>query len=403
MTRQSRWRDFSDFKLLRIFMAGRLLVSLVLVVGIGPFGPAAHLESGIAQVKAAGTSQPLCRSPPVALDIILSIAGIILAAMTLLDVFETVVVPGGSRASLKVARRLVRVLLPLWKAMRGKRHGLSSTFAPLVLVISFIIWMSLLAIGFGAMAYAARADFEPPLRSFFDGVYIVGSSLVTVGLAQSNPFGLARWIVLAAGFCGFAVLTMAVTYLLEVQGSVARRDTGIIKINTSAGEPPSAVTLLQRFAAIGDRQELVNVLRDGRTWCATVHQSHSNHPSLIYFQSVGTGSGWPAALGALLDLGLLAEQCVADGSLRGPAALLREEGTRMARELAAIIAVKPAEVSPDEPELRQAADRLESSGYPLRPDIDFAVLAEQRADHLACVHALARHLGKPTTMLVRQD
>ena len=338
-----------------------------------------------------------------ALDIILLLIGIILAAMTLLDVFETVVVPGGSRASLKVARRLVRILLPVWKLMRGKRHGLSGTFAPLVLVFSFIIWVSLLALGFGLMAYALRFHFRPPLKSIPDAVYMVGSSIVTIGVSEEDALGLGRWIILAAGFCGLAVMTMAVTYLLEVQGSVSRRDTGIIKLNTAAGEPPSAVTLLQRYAAIGNEPELTDVLREGRTWCATVHQSHSNHPSLIYFQSVGTGSGWPAALGALLDLALLSEQCLDEDPLRGPAALLREEGVQMARELAAIIALKPAEVAPDEPELRQAVERLRSSGYALRRDMDFAAIAEQRADQLACVHALALHLGKPTTMLVRQD
>jgi hypothetical protein len=36
MTRQSRWRALSDFNELRIFMAGRLLVSCVSVVGIRP-------------------------------------------------------------------------------------------------------------------------------------------------------------------------------------------------------------------------------------------------------------------------------------------------------------------------------------------------------------------------------
>src|SRR3954453_14189866 len=222
-----------------------------------------------------------------------------------MDVFQTVVVPGGSKASLRVARRLVWVLLPVWKAIRGKRHGLSGAFAPLILVLCFIIWMAILAFGFGFMSYAARTDFDPPLRSLFDGIYIVGSSLVTVGLSQSNPTGLARWIVLGAGFCGLAVMTMAVTYLLEVQGSVSKRDIGIIKLNTAAGEPPSAVTLLQRFAAIGNEAGLGEGLREGRDWCATVRQSHCNHPSLIYFQSVGTGAGWPAALGAFLDIALL--------------------------------------------------------------------------------------------------
>jgi len=336
-------------------------------------------------------------------DVLLFAIGLLLAATTLLDVFETVVVPGGSRASLRVARRLVWALLPVWKSVRGKRHGLSGTFAPLILVLCFTIWMALLAFGFGLMAYAARSDFKPAVISLFDAVYIVGSSLVTVGLSESNPTGLARWVVLGAGFCGLAVMTMAVTYLLEVQNSVSERDIGIIKINTSAGEPPSAVTLLQRFAAIGNRIELAALLREGRDWCATVRQSHSNHPSLIYFQSVGTGSGWPAALGALLDLALLNEYCIDDESVRGAAVLLRDEGTRMARELAGVINLKPCEVTADQPELLQAAEQLRSAGYPIRSDLNLAIMSEQRADYRCSVDALAKHLGKPTATLVRQE
>ncbi len=338
-----------------------------------------------------------------ALDIVLFVAGFMLAMLTLLDVFETVVVPGGSRASLRVAKRLVWVLLPLWKASRGRRHGLSGAFAPLILVLSFIIWMTLLALGFGLMAYAARIHFQPHLRSIPDAIYMVGSSIVTIGVSEKDALGIGRWLVLAAGFCGLAVMTMAVTYLLEVQSSVSKRDIGIIKLSTSAGEPPSALTLLERFAAIGNCDELPEVLRDGRNWCATVNLSHSNHPSLIYFQSVGTGSGWPAALGCLLDLALLSEHCIDDPSLRGAAVLLRDEGTRMARELAHIIGLHPRDVAPDAALLKQATDQLRSSGYSIRADADFSSIAEQRADYRSCVQALADHLGKPTAELVRQD
>jgi hypothetical protein len=145
------------------------------------------------------------------------------------------------------------------------------------------------------------------------------------------------------------------------------------------------------------------VLRDGRDWCATVRQSHANHPSLIYFQSVGTGSGWPAALGALLDLALLSEGCLDDKGLRGPALLMREEGVHMARDLAEVIGLSPCEVSADEPELRQAAERLRGSGYAVSGDIDFGSLSARRTEYRTCVEALAKHLGKPTAVLVRQD
>ena len=338
-----------------------------------------------------------------ALNVLFAALGVVLAVMTLRDVFDTVVVPGGSRTSLRVAHRLVVLLLPIWKRIRGRRRGLSTTFAPLVLVSCFAIWMALLALAFGMMAYAVRGDFQPHLRGFGQAVYIVGSSLVTVGLTQDNPAGLARWVILGAGFCGLAVMTMAVTYLLEVQGSVARRDTGIIKLNTSAGVPPSGLTLLERFAAIRNREALHNLLEEGRNWCATVRQSHASHPSLIYFQSVGTGAGWPAALGALLDVALITEHLLDDERLYGPAVLLREEGASMARQLAEMINIKPVESQTSPIELEQVAKRLASSGYNTRPYPDFRAMAQQRADHMSCVAALAEHLGKPTAMLLRQS
>ena len=166
------------------------------------------------------------------------------------------------------------------------------------------------------------------------------------------------------------------TYLLEVQSSISRRDIGIIKLNTSAGNPPSAITLLERFAALRQRNALHEVLEEGRNWCATMRQSHSAHPSLIYFQSMATGAGWPAALGAILDVGLFAQHLIDDDRLYGPAVLLGEEGNRMARELAALVGVDRTDANTDPAELQDVVDRLASSGYPVRADPDFKTMSD---------------------------
>lgn len=350
-----------------------------------------------------GTRRRFCRCWAVALDLILFLGGVALAWLTLRDVFETVVVPGGSRASLRVTSRTGRLLLVLYKLVRGRRVGISSTFAPLVLVSSFVFWMSFLALAFGLMTYGARSHFTPAIRSFGDAVYEAGGALLTIGLSPHYPAGAGRWIELAAGFCGLAVMTMAVTYLLEVQSSIARRDIGVIKLNTSSGDPPSALTLLERFAAIHNQAALASHLEEGRNWCATVRQSHSSHPSLIYFRSVGTGAGWPAVLGTLLDLALIAEHLIDDDRLYGPAILLGEEGARMTRELATIVRLEPKPVQTDEAELSQLAQRLATSGYPVRKGANLSAMAKQRDEHLSCVEALAEYLGRPTTILIRQS
>lgn len=331
------------------------------------------------------------------------LAGVILAALTLRDVFQTVIVPGESRSSLQVARRLIHLLLPVWKLARGKRRGLSGSFAPSILVFSFIIWMAFLMLGFALMAWAVRDHFQPALESYWEALYVAGCSLVTVGVSEENALGIARWVVLGSGFSGFAVVTMAVTYLLQVQNNVTRRDTGIIKLTTVAGSPPSAVTLLKRFAAIRNQHELGETLRASRDWCAAVRQSHVSHPTLIYFQSVGSEAGWPASLSALLDLSLLLEFFIDTEESYGPAVLLREEGERMARELASSAGINPNPIEPDEAELVQARGQLAEAGYKLRAEPDLAAVAVYRAEYRSCIQALAEHLGKPSGELVRQE
>ncbi len=149
-----------------------------------------------------GTSTSVRRCARVWLNLAFLIGGVALAWLTLSDVFETVVVPGGSRASLKVTSRIGRALLVFYKLVRGKRHGIASAFAPLVLVSSFILWMALLALAFGLMAYGARARFDPPLHGFGDAVYEAGGALLTIGLSPHFPRGAGRWIILGGGFCG---------------------------------------------------------------------------------------------------------------------------------------------------------------------------------------------------------
>jgi hypothetical protein len=326
--------------------------------------------------------------------------GIALAALTLRDVFDTVVVPGSSHASLRIARRLVRLLLPLWKLTRRKGQGLSTTFAPVILVSSFVLWMLFLDIAFALMALALGPWFTPPVASFPQAMFVVGSGLVTVGLAETDATGGARWVILAAGFCGLAVMTMAVTYLLEVQTAIARRDAGILKLKTSAGEPPSALALLEKYAAIGNEAELPDILRDGRDWCAAVRQSHGAHPSLIYFRSTGTGAGWPAALAALLDLALIVELLLDAPALRGLAILLREDGTRMAEQLGSLVGLRPRPDAEPKGGLDEICARLAAAGYRLKKSPNPTEFHSLRQDYAGWVNAMGDHLGRPSAPLV---
>jgi hypothetical protein len=75
--------------------------------------------------------------------------GVTLVGLALRDVFDTVVVPGESTGILRVARRLLFAMLPVWKRLRRSKTGISTSFAPSVLMASFVAWMAILLFGFG--------------------------------------------------------------------------------------------------------------------------------------------------------------------------------------------------------------------------------------------------------------
>ena len=194
---------------------------------------------------------------------------------------------------------------------------------------------------------------------------------------------------------------MAVTYLLEVQSSITRRDIGIIKLNTSAGEPPSAVTLLERFAAIRNQAQLPEDLRDGAQLVRD-RPAKPLRPSLAHLFPVRQHRRRLAGgLGALLDLALFAQYCLDDDALFGPAVLLREEGTRMAKTSPPWPASSASRAPPASPSSRLPPARSAECGYRLRDQPDFAEMAELRANYQGCVDAIAEHLGKPAALLIR--
>ncbi|VTU41211.1 Ion channel [Variovorax sp. PBS-H4] len=335
-----------------------------------------------------------------ALETLEFLAGLAIVWIALRDVFDTVVVPGEARGPLRMSRRLVDLALPAQRRMFPGGVGLS--FAPLVLLASFVAWMALLVLGFGLMTHAERDSFDPPARSFGEALYLAGTALTTVGFGTSNPTGLASVLGVVGGFCGLAVMTMAVTYLLQVQANIAARDVGIVKLITAAGHPPSAVVLLERYAELGCRDELASLLRSARDWCAAVLQSHASHPSLIYFRSAGVGSGWPATLGAVVDFALMAEHLLAVPDLRGPAVLARQEGEALARELARLLHLAPVAPAATAADMAQVTQRLSQAGYALRTT-DLQAFAEERRKRICCIEALARHLGTGSTVLAPRD
>ncbi|TFY96181.1 hypothetical protein [Ramlibacter humi] len=336
-----------------------------------------------------------------AVDVLELAAGVALAGLILRDVFDTVVVPGRAHGTLKLSRRLVLAALPWWRRIRSR--GIGTSFAPAMLVLAFGGWMLLLVLAFGLMAHGLRDSFSPHLKGFGEALYIAGGAMATIGVGAPEPSGAAAAVLVAGGFCGLAVMTLAVTYLIEVQSNIAVRDQGVLALTSAAGQPPSALVILERYAELDIRDELAQVLRDGRRWGAAVLQSHVSHPSLVYFRSAGAGAGWPAALGTLVDLALILECLVDEPGTRGPAVLAREQAERLSDSIADLLGLLPAAADASPADFRELCGRLARAGYRLQASPDERRFVERRSEHAGRIAALSRHLGMTPAPLVREQ
>jgi hypothetical protein len=148
------------------------------------------------------------------IEIVLGVAVVVLAVR---DVFDTVVVPGESRGALRIARRLLLVMLPVWMKT-SRQDGNIDQFRPLRAdgVVRRLDAPAAVRIWSRRLVLAAGG--------FRKGAVHRGQRAVHGRTQRHRAHGPARWVLVAAGLCELAVLTMAVTYLLEVQEGISRQD-----------------------------------------------------------------------------------------------------------------------------------------------------------------------------------
>jgi hypothetical protein len=327
------------------------------------------------------------------------VAGALIAAATLLDVFATVVVPGRVRVSVGIPSFVRWAVLPTWRAVGGlftrqRPIRIPSSFVGFLLLCVFLAWVCILALGLALMAHALRHDFQPAIASFWEALYETGCAMTTLGVSQLKAKGVARLIVVASGLCGLQVVTLTLTYIVQLQMALQARDPLVIRLASLAGKPASPVRILLTQKQLGLDGELAAMFSRWEEWAAYVQHAHKSHPIVAYFRSDEAHGDWVTALGAVLDTAALTVAAV-DKQPKGHAQLLLDAGTKTARQLCKMLGLAPCENWELSPEtVEKIVGQLAQAGFPLTPD---AASAERinalRAPYAASVRALARHFG----------
>jgi len=342
---------------------------------------------------------------PEVLEVIL---GIVIVGYVLNDVFQSVVVPRPTPARFRLTRWVVR---PGWRAWRaialrtpstGERERMLGTFAPLVVVVLLILWLSILALGYGFIFFGLRGQLHPLVNDFATAVYFAGTSVLTIGFGDFvATSGLARVLALIAGGTGLGTIALAISFLFSLYASFQRREILIVTLDARAGAPPSGVTLLETMAKLGVVDDLPRFFGDWEKWAAEVLDSHLAYPVLAYFRSSHDNESWVSALGAVLDATTLLVTTCSDGP-HGPAKLMFAMGAHLVEDLSRFFRIESDhDVGVERYEFDSARERLAAAGWTLRPaEESWAAFSRRRIQYAVALNNMAKWWAAPPTQWI---
>jgi hypothetical protein len=236
------------------------------------------------------------------------VAGALLIGLVLWETFETLVLPRRVARRLRVTRAYYRVFWWCWSAI-GRRHpgpkreNYLSVFAPLSLLILFVLWAGAVIVGFALIQWGLDTPIAPGIDvGFATDLYMSATTFVTLGLGDVAPASAAgRAITAVEAGAGFAFLALSISYLPVLYQAFSRREVAISMLDQWAGSPPTAVELLRRAAKYGDLASVDDLLAEWERWSAELLESHLSYPILAYFRSQHDEQSWLAALTSVLD------------------------------------------------------------------------------------------------------
>ena len=136
------------------------------------------------------------------IDVVTTVVGLALLAVTLYDLFQSVVLPRPAVNKVQLARIVIRPLWIAWRwiGLRSSRLDRSearlAAFGPVSLLVLFGIWALALVLAYALIIYGVRDEFRPVLQDFPEAFYVSASTLVPLAYGDFIPEqGFARTVI----------------------------------------------------------------------------------------------------------------------------------------------------------------------------------------------------------------
>lgn len=291
-----------------------------------------------------------------------------------------------------------RVLGWAWRAMlrlhrRDTGSGLLSTGGVVLLVVSVLVWLAMIWVGWtlvflgGHAAVVSSSTGRP--AGVVDTFYYVGVTLSTLGVGDFVAGGAGwRLVTTLAAFSGLVLVTLAITYLLAVVSAVVARRSLAVRI---AGLGDTAAGIVTEGWA-GERfsDAFVQQLAGLTEQIAATAERHLAYPVVHFFHSAEAESAAPLAVARLDDALLLLQVAVADRARPDPSAI-----RPLRRAVDRYLAAAAGTAGPGRSEVPPVPDvePLRAAGIPLRPTDEFEDRVAEESDRRSRLAELVRSDG----------
>jgi hypothetical protein len=270
------------------------------------------------------------------MDMAGQVLGAALMLLALVDVFMTVLYArahGGFIAH--------TVSIAVWRVFRGSarlagRHeaDVLSLCGPAVLVTLVLAWALALTVGAALIMWpelgtGIRTSAGEPPRDFITALFAAGNSLSIVGSGGFEPHTTAmRAVYLFNSIAGASVLSLTLTYLMQVYNALLRRNSFALTLHLLSGERDDAAELICGLGPRGDFSTGATTLADLSSELALIKEMHHLYPVLFYFRFREPFYGVSALTATSLDLASLIRSALDEdrhGVLKGSGSMRQLE------------------------------------------------------------------------------
>jgi hypothetical protein len=243
-------------------------------------------------------------------NILFTTFGVALLLLIVFDVYATVL-----HASARYGPIGERINRAVWwfarvfafRLSRPRRHKVLNVVGPLLMPLLVATYIVLLILGFSLLYYPRFPEmftlsFPGSEASWVDTVYFSGVTLTTLGYGDIVPrTGLVRFIALFEAASGFALISLAITYLITVTSALEHKRAVALSLYHQAGEGADVAGFITHHFVDGRFYGLRDALRTASRDIQGLLEAHVEHPVIHYFHPQEVYKSIPRVLFLLLE------------------------------------------------------------------------------------------------------